>query len=366
MNKLFLIGNGFDLAHGLKTRYTDFIVWYLNKVFSKFIPAFKYEDELMKMSRQFHIGPVSVFESIQEFKDVMNNYRMDYSFKHPFIETLINGAHEYNWVDIEAEYYEHLKNLYIDIEKGYRNKKHTIDNEVKNLNNCLDTIKRELIEYLQTIQTEKKKLDTNIASHLLDEIEKFKKENNSKNLKTSGILVLNFNYTSTIENYINSDSMVLENQSNKNGNSKIKFEINYIHGNLKDIEKNPIIFGYGDEIDSYYKKIELLNENELLKHIKSFRYMKVSNYRNLLRFIDSSKFDVFIMGHSCGLSDRVLLNSVFENDNCNSIKIFYHQISQNENDFFEKTQEISRHFSAKGKEKMRTIIIPERECNPLN
>jgi hypothetical protein len=25
MNKLILIGNGFDLAHGLKTSYTDFI-----------------------------------------------------------------------------------------------------------------------------------------------------------------------------------------------------------------------------------------------------------------------------------------------------------------------------------------------------
>ena len=28
MNRLVLIGNGFDLAHGLKTRYEDFIYWY--------------------------------------------------------------------------------------------------------------------------------------------------------------------------------------------------------------------------------------------------------------------------------------------------------------------------------------------------
>jgi hypothetical protein len=25
MNKLYIIGNGFDLAHGLKTKYKDFI-----------------------------------------------------------------------------------------------------------------------------------------------------------------------------------------------------------------------------------------------------------------------------------------------------------------------------------------------------
>jgi hypothetical protein len=28
MNRIILIGNGFDLAHGLKTRYADFIDWF--------------------------------------------------------------------------------------------------------------------------------------------------------------------------------------------------------------------------------------------------------------------------------------------------------------------------------------------------
>lgn len=27
MNDLYLIGNGFDLAHGLKTSYNDFLLW---------------------------------------------------------------------------------------------------------------------------------------------------------------------------------------------------------------------------------------------------------------------------------------------------------------------------------------------------
>ena len=31
MNRLILIGNGFDLAHGLKTKYADFIEWYWNE-----------------------------------------------------------------------------------------------------------------------------------------------------------------------------------------------------------------------------------------------------------------------------------------------------------------------------------------------
>lgn len=31
MNRIILIGNGFDLAHGLPTRYEDFINWYWKK-----------------------------------------------------------------------------------------------------------------------------------------------------------------------------------------------------------------------------------------------------------------------------------------------------------------------------------------------
>lgn len=31
MNRIVLIGNGFDLAHGLPTRYEDFINWYWEK-----------------------------------------------------------------------------------------------------------------------------------------------------------------------------------------------------------------------------------------------------------------------------------------------------------------------------------------------
>lgn len=31
MNRIVLIGNGFDLAHGLKTSYADFISWYWEK-----------------------------------------------------------------------------------------------------------------------------------------------------------------------------------------------------------------------------------------------------------------------------------------------------------------------------------------------
>jgi hypothetical protein len=50
MNRLILMGNGFDLAHGLKTSYKDFIIWYLANCLSNvgFYPKV-YEDELLKI-----------------------------------------------------------------------------------------------------------------------------------------------------------------------------------------------------------------------------------------------------------------------------------------------------------------------------
>lgn len=32
MNRIILIGNGFDLAHNLPTRYEDFINWYWDNI----------------------------------------------------------------------------------------------------------------------------------------------------------------------------------------------------------------------------------------------------------------------------------------------------------------------------------------------
>jgi hypothetical protein len=69
------------------------------------------------------------------------------------------------------------------------------------------------------------------------------------------------------------------------------------------------------------------------------------------------------MGHSCGVSDRILLKSIFEHEHCQRIKIFYYQKSKIVNDFTEKTQEISRHFS--DKKKMREQIINFQDCVPL-
>ena len=129
-------------------------------------------------------------------------------------------------------------------------------------------------------------------------------------------LILNFNYTTTIEKYINEFGGILPKTK--------EMRINYIHGKVND-KSNPIIFGFGDELDADYVKIESEKRKGFLNYIKSFGYFKTSNYHDLIRFIESDDFQVYILGHSCGLSDRTMLNMIFEHTNCKSIKIFYYQ-----------------------------------------
>ncbi len=174
-----------------------------------------------------------------------------------------------------------------------------------------------------------------------------------QDFKPESTLILNFNYTNTIEAYFKDNA--------GNGQKLQNIKVNFIHGRVND-EGNPIIFGFGDELDSEYSKIESEKRKEFLRFIKSFWYFKTSNYHDLIRFIELKNFQVYILGHSCGLSDRTMLNMIFEHSNCKSIKIFYHK-TETGNNFTELTQEISRHFHDKGE--MRKKIVPFNKCSPM-
>ena len=160
-------------------------------------------------------------------------------------------------------------------------------------------------------------------------------------------MLLNFNYTNTADMYMPDDSY--------------HFPINHIHGTLDNA--NSVIFGYGDEMDEKYQEISKLNNNNLLTNIKSIRYLEDVNYRNVLTFIESAPFQIYIMGHSCGTSDRTLLNTLFEHRNCVSIKPFYFQKENGEDNYMEIIQNISRNFSEA--QKMRDRVVNKQLCQPL-
>lgn len=123
-------------------------------------------------------------------------------------------------------------------------------------------------------------------------------------------------------------------------------------------------------MDDDYRKIEGLQNNDFLENIKSIKYHQTKNYRELLKFIALGPYQVFIMGHSCGNSDRTLLNTLFEHDNCLSIKVFYYQYKGNSDNlercsdnYTDIVKNISRNFN--NKPNMRDIVVNRESCSPL-
>ncbi|WP_459209267.1 AbiH family protein [Aquimarina rhabdastrellae] len=342
MNKLILIGNGFDMSFGLKTSYNDFLLWLIKR---ELLEALKsgitnfngrrvdglIENKLFrivvrsKFTNVNYNDKVEAIKSIEEILYFMKTYEIiiESFYRSGLINEILVSAIN-NWVDIEG--------MYFNLIKAILNKKIRLDIDILNIE--LEFLIYELEKYLLEIDNEVLS-EKSALKHLanfeedINSKEIYFPEKEVKEIQTDIRYFLNFNYTNTLEKIMT---------FSKKG---IKKEINHIHGKLNDLD-NPIIFGFGDEMDKVYKEMEEMNDNRFFKYIKSFHYFKNSSYRKLIRFLDSNDFQVCIYGHSCGLSDRVMLNEIFEHNNCKSIKIYFYK---DENDFINKTMEISRHFN---------------------
>ncbi len=266
------------------------------------------------------------------------------SYKYAFFQTLINQYKNARWVDIEQYYYETLKREF----QIYKNP-HKVKNlkNIEELNNCMDELSVALNDFIKEQQIKISLEHIDSLSSLLESINNPLRPQNASLVKRhrrqnspSEILFLNFNYTNTVKQIIHNSFV--------HGNNRHLF----IHGTVNN-EENPIIFGYGDDTGEDYKELELEGINELLRKIKSFQYPRTNNYHNLLNYLELDYYDVFIIGHSCGLSDRTLLKTIFEHSNCLAIQNFNYK---GESEDFEKRMEISRHFE--DKVLMRERVLP--------
>ena len=398
MNRIVLIGNGFDLAHGLRTSYKDFLNWYWERL--KLSMVGNTTKELGDSYCSVKLKGDGIWNFVW-FSNQMTFSGMS-GKDHESLETK-------NWVDIEEDYYSLLvEYAFSSCYKGvYDNSK------VKNLNEELDYLRGKLAEYLKTQHIEKSNVNEDIKlfitmrvergeiavesservrNYLADrastrvaypvspflvgfkntdqrkwgfkllnsvlnptlflyKLEDFKNNPHSEKKITTDfllpkkILFVNFNYTDTVSYYLKDD---------------LSEEI-HIHGDLSNPEG--MIFGYGDEIDEDYKKLQNLNDNECLMNMKSINYLQSDKYKKVLRFLESDLFQVYIMGHSCGISDRTLLNTIFEHKNCISVKPFFYINKEGKDNYTDIIQNISRNFT--DMKLMRDRVVDKTKCMSL-
>lgn len=158
INRIILVGNGFDLAHGLATRYADFINWYWKQWENRLLrSAQKIEDDgLFSFRLKDNVGlaswymvwqwhyriPLLLSNDLKKY-DIINRVKndtnvCDYKSYSTFFDNICKQIEQKKWVDIENEYYDALNKEYFS--------------NPQKLNNEFEIIKLNLIEYLTNIQ----------------------------------------------------------------------------------------------------------------------------------------------------------------------------------------------------------------------
>lgn len=325
VSTLLVIGNGFDLAHGMKTSYRDI----LNAIISYMAVGsqnidFTSEEELKAYARKFDVDMINkVFKAYnnqwqknhsrkyEAYKvtqlngDLVNayqyaiNYLITYGnwwFQH-FMRVLTNRERRIGdgWVDFEAEIHRVVAN----IENIILNK--PCDNDLAvvfgGYVNDLIVMREQFIPELKS--------DLNILNVIIEfylnqeevhgKEKKVKLIDSLENVK----VILSYNYTHTYQNVYD--------ESFKN--------IYYLHGEVKE---HNLVLGTDETLSNDLKNTLL--ECADFKKIYQLVYYRLGNrFKHIFPVpnFDSSEWNAVIYGHSLTPADSYSLGWLFQKSNTN-------------------------------------------------
>ncbi len=278
MPNLIIIGNGFDLAHNLETSYPQFIRSIVES-----------NNKEVKHLDLFNSGLYRNYEELKQTERL--SVHLSDTVKNYLLKNLIQNFFLKNWSDVEEMYFKQLNSI------GNTNAPYQ---KPEPLNQQFEQIKGVLKQYLSEQENKSLKIESYDTMF--------------KALDSEDTLILNFNYTKTVERLYD--------------NSLKRSKKIYFHGKL-DSTTNPIVFGYAASHDESRKLIEK-NNNEFMKNIKKHLYKRSENEALLTKYLkDHIHIDVSILGHSCGLSDKLILNQILTDENVETIRTFYFEKYEN-------------------------------------
>lgn len=171
MNRIVLIGNGFDLANNYKTSYKDFIVWYFKeKLYDMFCNnKINASDALCTAKILSSTHDALTKEEIDDFSlqdlfeyfgslNMKTGYEINYSRLLAKIKESVNIK---GWVDIENDYYELLR-FKVQNPNAY------LFYDISDLNTELDTLGKKLIEYLKEVIKESRDICAEIQTKIFE------------------------------------------------------------------------------------------------------------------------------------------------------------------------------------------------------
>lgn len=102
--------------------------------------------------------------------------------------------------------------------------------------------------------------------------------------------------------------------------------------------------------------------NCFLKYFKTFDYLKSKNYRKVLNQLATFKdgYDVLVIGHSLGGTDKTILKTILDNDSCQNIELLKRSDLDSEKEkgdnLFELYANLARIFDSEAS--LREKVIP--------
>lgn len=284
-NNLLIVGNGFDLEHGLKTYYTDFFDTINNNVSSK--------NEIILNNNKYLIKDNNLLlYLIKEYKQ--------------------NKLQGNNWIDIETELKKIISlieeiniNNFIDNMSYYSGDEYTTIKKIQSkssyyFKNCLFPfiIGNNYYKYInehynisiKILEKDLNELTNMLRDYLLEQdISNLTKTKDISDIDYKITHVLSFNYTDTFRKLYS-----------KLDNDKIDF----IHGSLN---KNNLVLGINETLTED-------TENKIVDTVYFKKYFqriyKKTDYK-YIDWLDHVNFDtVYIHGHSLDESDKEILEKI--------------------------------------------------------
>lgn len=389
VNNILIIGNGFDLSHGLPTRYTDFLSLVRN--WNTFYDAMPKEQELYKKDYTLPIYRTNIpmpdgkidIETVKAFSEIdpinyswYNLEQFDHEVKNNlWIKYFLrNGFQKTNWIDFEKEiekvilvvknFYDRLSTLRGETIMGsfddetqriIRDFSNNGDGFPKSIhqNISLNDINYSKIARLKNlvINNMKENLDGLIEAlriYFVEFVDKIDaKFTNPAISKIPEANVLSFNYTNYITRYNN-----------------IK-NVHYIHGNLDyDDFENNMVLGINDDN---------IQDNDFVYFFKYFQRIQKRTGNQYTKWLSSSdenwmlsKTVVYVFGHSLDSNDKSILSYFLDNPNVDKIVIYYHNQSTYESQVINLINMLGRDFVVENVSNEKIEFYSISECMRSN
>ena len=309
---LLVIGNGFDLAHGLKTKYTDFLDFF-NKQFSN-----------IEISKQFfNIGEINPFRKIiQTSIDSKNDEALHENLKSymqaPFGNFWIayfNKIHEdrhnrigEGWVDFERE----VERVIGQLEKLLLHSADFDENDsiLKEIMGDYFNKSAEIVtqEFIPKLNWDLKILTLFLEFYLIEEEKKLSIAPKSFFKKLNVQAVISYNYTDTFRAVY------------KKGKTNIP--VHFVHGQLGE---HNLVLGIGETLSGEEKNNFTVCAS-FKKFFQRIKYKLGNDYRNILpiKMDISNRWQLVFYGHSLDSTDKSSLKWLLNKAEDFPVKIYYY------------------------------------------